>query len=298
MESINKIVVNLWFNKEAAEASRFYLGVFKNSRLLSRCTLPGTPSGDVEILTMEIDDLHLMLMSAGPYFKINPSVSFMVSCTAKAEVQAYWDALIDGGKEMMPLDSYDFSEFYGWVEDKFGVSWQIMYVGSTPVAAKIRPALMFVGSNAGRAEEAIKFYTQVFRKAEIRSISRYGQGFPPNDPTMLNFAEFILEGRSFSVMDSAYEHDFAFNEAISMVIHCDNQEEIDYYWDALSADPEAEQCGWIKDKYGLSWQVSPMVLNDMMNDADPAALVRITRAVLDMKKIDLAALEKAYRGEM
>ena len=297
METINKIMVNLWFDKEAAEAGSFYLNVFKNSRLLSRSTLPDTPSGDVDTLTLAIEDLHLLLMSAGPHFKINPSVSFMVNCTSKAEVQGYWESLIDGGTEMMPLDSYDFSEFYGWVEDKFGVSWQIMYVGNELASAKIRPALMFVGKNAGLAEEAIEYYTNVFRKSEIRSVSRYGKGFPPNDPEMLNFAEFILEGQRFSIMDSAYEHAFAFSEAISIILHCDTQEEIDYYWDALSADPASEQCGWLKDKYGLSWQISPMIMNDMMNDADPAALDRITRAFLDMKKIDLAALEKAYRGE-
>ena len=157
METINKIMVNLWFDKEAAEAGSFYLNVFKNSRLLSRSTLPDTPSGDVDTLTLAIEDLHLLLMSAGPHFKINPSVSFMVNCTSKAEVQGYWESLIDGGTEMMPLDSYDFSEFYGWVEDKFGVSWQIMYVGNELASAKIRPALMFVGKNAGLAEEAIEY---------------------------------------------------------------------------------------------------------------------------------------------
>lgn len=297
MEGIRKIMTHLWFDKEAGEAGDFYLKVFKNSKLLSRRTIPGTPSGDVDSLTLEIEDLNLMLLSAGPYFKINPSISFMISCSSKEEVEYYWNSFIEGGELMMPLDKYDFSELYGWVQDKYGVSWQIMYVGDIEIGTKIRPAIMFVGENAGHAEEAMEFYTKVLKNSKIKSVSRYGDGFPPNKPEMLNFAEFILEGQSFSIMDSAFEHQFQLNEAISFIINCDNQEEIDYYWDKLSAVPEAEQCGWIKDKYGLSWQITPTVMNDIMNDADPKTLERITEAFLKMKKFDLAELERAYKGE-
>ena len=296
MKGIHKIMTHLWFDKEGADAGEFYLKVFENSRLLSRRTIPGTPSGDVESLTLEIEDINLMLLSAGPYFKVNPSVSFMVSCSNKDEVMKYWEAFIEGGQALMPLDNYGFSELYGWVVDKFGVSWQIMYVGDEAINAKIRPALMFVGENCGRGEEAIGYYTEVFKNTEIKAVSRYGESFPPNKPEMLNFSEFILEGQSFSIMDSAYEHEFGFNEAISFIINCDTQEEIDYYWEKLSADPESEQCGWIKDKYGVSWQITPTVMNDMMHEADPAALDRVTKAFLQMKKFDLAELERAYKG--
>lgn len=297
MEGINKIMTHLWFDKEAGAAGEFYLKVFKNSRLLSRRTIPGTPSGDVDSLTLEVENINLMLLSAGPYFKINPSISFMISCNTKEEVKCYWDSFIDGGEVMMPLDKYDFSEYYGWVQDKFGVSWQIMDVGDQKIESKIRPAIMFVGGNAGKAEEALNFYTSIFKDSDIRSISRYGESFPPNKPEMINFAEFILEGHSFSIMDSAFEHEFQFNEAISFIINCNDQDEIDYYWEKLSAVPEAEQCGWIKDKYGLSWQITPTVMNDMMNDADKEKLARVTEAFLKMKKFDIAELERAYRGE-
>lgn len=297
MEGINKIMTHLWFDKEAVVAADFYLNVFENSRLLNKTTIPGTPSGDVDSVTLAIEDHNLMMISAGPDFKVNPSVSFMVSCTSKDEVNRYWDAFIDGGQAMMPLDTYPFSELYGWVEDKYGVSWQLMYVGDEPVGAKIRPSLMFVGENCGRAEEAMKYYTQVFRNAEIKAVSRYGEGFPPNKPEMLNFAEFTLEGQSFSIMDSAYDHEFQFSEGISFIINCDTQEEIDYYWESLSADPSAEQCGWLKDRFGVFWQIVPAAMNDMMNDADPEAMERVTKAFLQMKKFDIAELEKAYRGE-
>ena len=297
MEGIHKLMTHLWFDKQAADAADFYLKIFPEGRILSRVTIPGTPSGDVESVTLDIFDINLMLLSAGPYFKINPSISLMIQCTTKDEVTKYWQAFMDGGQALMPLDRYDFSERYGWVEDQFGVSWQILYVGDQKIHAKIRPALMFVGENSGHAEEAIGFYTKVFKNSSVKSVSRYGEGFPPNKPEMLNFADFVLEGQHFSIMDSAYEHAFAFNEAVSLIINCDSQEEIDYYWQKLSAVPEAEQCGWIKDKYGVSWQITPTAMNVIMNNADPATLARVTQAFLKMKKFNLAELEKAYRNQ-
>lgn len=296
MEKVRKITTHLWFDNEAALAGEFYLKVFDNSKLLSRTKMTGTPSGEVETLSIEIEGMNMMLLSAGPYFKVNPSVSFMINCSSKDEVSKYWEAFIEEGQALMPLDSYDFSELYGWVQDKFGVSWQIMYT-TDEINVKIRPALMFVGDNCGRAEEAIDYYIKVFKNSKLKSVSRYGENFPPNKPEMLNFAEFILEGQYFSIMDSAFEHLFSFNEAISFIINCDNQEEIDYYWEKLSADPEAEQCGWIKDKFGLSWQIVPRVMNDIMLKAEPQALERVTKSFLQMKKFNVAELERAYKGE-
>ena len=95
-------------------------------------------------------------------------------------------------------------------------------------------------------------------------------------------------------MDSAREHRFAFNEAISFLVHCDTQEEIDYYWDKLSAVPEAEQCGWLKDQYGLSWQVVPNAMDEMMKEKDEKKLARVTETFLKMKKLDLAKIREAY----
>jgi len=98
-------------------------------------------------------------------------------------------------------------------------------------------------------------------------------------------------------MDSAYAHNFAFNEAISFIVHCMTQEEIDYYWGKLSVDPNAEQCGWLKDQYGLSWQIVPAVMEEMLQDKDGERLARVTEAFLRMKKFDIVVLLKAYRGE-
>jgi predicted 3-demethylubiquinone-9 3-methyltransferase (glyoxalase superfamily) len=108
------------------------------------------------------------------------------------------------------------------------------------------------------------------------------------------FADFMLEGQWFGAADSAHPHNFSFNEAISFIVHCENQEEIDYYWERLSAVPEAEQCGWLKDQYGLSWQIVPTAMDAMMSGATREQLDRLTQAFLPMKKLDIAQLQKAY----
>jgi predicted 3-demethylubiquinone-9 3-methyltransferase (glyoxalase superfamily) len=110
------------------------------------------------------------------------------------------------------------------------------------------------------------------------------------------YADFVIENCWLAAMDSAQEHKFNFNEAISLLVFCDNQKEIDYYWSKLSADPAAEQCGWLKDKFGLSWQINPSRMDKMLNDNDPKRVQRVTKAFLKMKKFDLAELEKAYQG--
>ena len=110
------------------------------------------------------------------------------------------------------------------------------------------------------------------------------------------FTDFMLEGQWFAAMDSAREHKFKFNEAISFRVNCDTQKEIDYYWEKLSAVAEAEQCGWLKDKFGLSWQIVPTELDEMMRGATPGQIARLTQAFLKMKKFDLAELRKAYQG--
>jgi predicted 3-demethylubiquinone-9 3-methyltransferase (glyoxalase superfamily) len=108
------------------------------------------------------------------------------------------------------------------------------------------------------------------------------------------FTDFKLAGQWFVAMDSGHEHRFQFNEAVSFMVYCTDQAEIDYYWNKLSADPSAEQCGWLKDQYGVSWQIVPADLDEMMEDQDPQRVARVTQASLKMKKFDLAELQRAY----
>jgi predicted 3-demethylubiquinone-9 3-methyltransferase (glyoxalase superfamily) len=245
-----------------------------------------------------------MAISAGPLFKFNPSVSFIVNFdpsrdkNARNNLDILWERLSQGGMALMPLDKYPFSERFGWVQDKYGLSWQLIF--SNPEGEErpfIVPSLMFVGDVSGRAEEAINFYLSIFENSKMGAIMHYGAGQEPDKEGTVMFADFMLEGQWFAATDSAHEHNFAFNEAISFLVHCDTQEEIDTYWERLSEVPEAEQCGWLKDKFGLSWQISPTALGEMLTNGTREQIDRVTQAFLPMKKLEVAELQKAYKGK-
>lgn len=292
---MQKIVPHLWFDKDANEAAEFYISLFKDSKIKNKTVLNNTPSGTAELLTIELAGQDFMLISAGPYFKFTPAVSFLISCNSIEEVEDLWEKLIVGGSELMPLGSYPFSEKYGWLADRYGLSWQVMFIGEEEITQKITPMLMFVGDNCGKADEAINYYSSTFKNSKIDNIQRYGENPGPDKPDFIQRAEFTLENQKFWAMDSAYNHEFAFNEAISFLINCDTQEEIDYYWEKLSRVPEAEACGWIKDGYGLSWQINPSIMEELLNDKDQEKVKRVTEAFLKMKKFDIKKLKEAYK---
>jgi predicted 3-demethylubiquinone-9 3-methyltransferase (glyoxalase superfamily) len=294
---MQKITTHLWFDKEAKEAAAFYTSVFENSKIKDTTTLHNTPSDSVDMVTIELSGQDFTLLSAGPLFKFNPSVSFLVACQTKDEVDALWEKLSVGGAALMELGEYPFSEKYGWTQDKYGLSWQVMFMGERKIKQKITPTLMFVREVCGKAEEAINFYASIFNNAKVGDILRYGRGEEPDKEGTVKHAAFTLLGQEFAAMDSARGHNFTFNEAISLMVHCDTQEEIDYYWGKLTADPKAEQCGWLKDTYGLSWQIVPSVMDEMFKEKDEKKIARVTEAFLKMKKFDIDALKRAYEGE-
>jgi predicted 3-demethylubiquinone-9 3-methyltransferase (glyoxalase superfamily) len=248
----------------------------------------------VDLLTIELLGQEFRLINAGPLFKFTPAVSFLVACETKKEVDALWNELSKGGSALMELSEYPFSERYGWTQDRYGLSGQVMFMGDRQIEQRITPTLMFVGQQSGRAEEAINFYSSVFHDAKVDHILRYGKDDKPDKERTIKHAGFSLEGESFAVMDSARLHNFTFNEAISFMVHCDTQERIDYFWSKLSAEPKPEQCGWLKDKFGLSWQIVPTVMDEMLSDRGQSKLARVTDAFLKMKKFDIAKLKEAY----
>jgi predicted 3-demethylubiquinone-9 3-methyltransferase (glyoxalase superfamily) len=298
-----KIVPHLWYDKEAKEAAQFYASIFPDSKITDVTTLHDTPSGDSDIVSFELWGQKFMAISAGPYFKINPSVSFIVNFDplrendASEKINVVWNKLSEGGTALMPLDRYPFSERYGWIQDKYGLTWQLMLTNPEgEQRPTIVPSLLFVGDNCGNAEEAINFYLSVFKITKQGHIARYPNGMEPDKAGTIMFADFSLENQWFAAMDSAHKHKFNFNEAISFMVYCDTQEEIDYYWERLTAVSEAEQCGWLKDKFGVSWQIVPSEMDEMMRKGTPEQLERLTKAFLKMKKFDLVELQKAYKG--
>ena len=161
---------------------------------------------------------------------------------------------------------------------------------------KITPCLWF----DNQAEEAVHFYTSIFRDSRIRKVTRYGkEGFEihgrPEGTVMV--VEFEIEGQTFTALNGGPI--FTFNEAVSFQVRCETQEELDYYWGRLSegGDEKAHACGWLKDRYGVSWQIVPGVLAKLVGDADSDKSQRAMKAMLQMKKIDIEAIRKAYDGE-
>lgn len=294
-----KITPHLWFDKEAREAAEFYVSLFPDSKIDSTQTLHNTPSppaGDTDIVSFTLAGQSFMAISAGPVFKFNPSISFHVKCKTAEEVDALWAKLSPGGTVLMELGEYPFSKRYGWLQDKYGLSWQIIFAGEGELTQKIVPVLMFVGGVSGKTEEAVNFYASVFPEAKATILARYGKGEEPDKEGTVKYAQFTIQGQEFGAMDSAYPHKFAFNEAISFIVYCEDQKEIDSFWKKLSAVPESEQCGWLKDKYGVSWQIVPTAMDEMMSKGTPEQIDRVTQAFLPMKKLDISNLQKAYEG--
>ncbi len=301
---MQKIIPHLWFDKEAKEAAEFYTSIFPDSKITNVTTIHDTPLGDCDIVSFELRGQSFMAISAGPHFKFNPSVSFIVNFDhsrendAKGNIDVVWKRLLEGGKVLMPIQEYPFSKRYGWLQDKYGLSWQLILTSPEgEERPEIVPSLLFVGDKCGKAEEAVNFYTSVFKDSKKGVLMRYIAGQEPDKEDTVMFSDFKLLDLWFAAMDSAHEHKFTFNEAISFMVHCDTQKEIDYYWGKLSAFPESEQCGWLKDKYGVSWQIVPTVMDEMMSDKDPKRLARVTQAFLKMKKFDIAELKKAAEGK-
>jgi len=302
---MQKITPHLWFDSQAEEAAKLYISLFKNSRILKTARYGKAgfefhhqPEGALMTIDFELAGQEFIGLNAGPIFKFTPAVSFLIACKTKGEVDALWERLSAGGTALMELGEYPFSEKYGWTQDRYGLSWQVMAMGDRNITQKITPTLMFVGDVSGRAEEAIKFYASVFRNARIGDILRYGKGEKPDKEGTIRHAAFTLEGQEFAAMDSAHKHEFSFTEAISLLVRCETQAEIDHYWYKLieGGDPKAQQCGWLKDRFGLSWQVTPANLEEMLQDRDKEKVERVTTAFLKMKKFDISELKRAFEG--
>lgn len=298
---MQRVVPNLWFDHNAKEAADFYISVFKDSKINALSYYPKTQeegladfqkdlAGKVLTVDFELSSYHFTAINADTTFRPNPSISFFYTCNSKEESDQLWKKLSEGGKILMKLGQYPFSKYYGWVQDKYGFSWQLIL--NNPVGdkrPKIVPSLMFTKERDGQAEEAMKFYTSVFKDSEISSnLNKYPHEMGADREGKISYADFRLFDGWFAVMDGGKEHDFSFNPAISLMVSCKDQKEIDYYWEKLSANPEFEQCGWLQDKYGVSWQITPSNIEELLKV--PGAFKRM----MQMKKLDIAKLQETH----
>jgi len=294
-----KITPNLWFDG-AKEAVDFYLDAFPGSKIVNTIYYPNSPEeglADFQLeyagkelgIDFEIAGQRFTAINAGPMFKFNPSISFMVNFDPSRDEQArenldkLWEKLLNGGEVLMELGEYPYSKRYGWVKDRFGLTWQLILTDPEGDPRPfIIPSLMFAGKNTNHAEEAANYYVSVFKNAKLGEVARYPEASGPANAGSIMFADLMLESQWFAVMDSGVEQDFTFNEAVSFAVECEDQAEIDELWSKLSKVPESEQCGWCKDQYGVSWQIIPKNMNQLMEK--PGAYVKM----MEMKKLVIA----------
>lgn len=283
---------HLWFPGTGASAARFYASLIPGSRWTEPQRVSDTPSGDVEVFSVTLAGLETQFLSAPSPFRFTPAISLLLACSSATEVDRIVAALAEEGSFLMPLGAYPFSGRYAWVVDRFGLSWQVMFTDVHRQPPGITPTLMYVGDQCGRAEEAIRTYSGLFSGSEVGVVDRYdGQGL--DKPGTVRHVGFQLAGRGLAAMDSAQPGLAPFNEAFSLMVTTEDQAETDRLWDALSADPGAEACGWLKDRWGVSWQIVPRTLGRLMSSGNPAVVAAVTQAFLKMKKLDIAGLEAA-----
>ncbi|HYF31111.1 MAG TPA: VOC family protein [Chitinophagaceae bacterium] len=272
----------IWYNGNGKEAAALYCDAFPDARIVSQSPF---------VTEISVSGQSLTLLDGGPMYQPNPSISFFYVCENTQELDRVWNAFSKEGFVMMPLDKYPWSEKYGWVADKYGVSWQIALGKLSDVGQKITPALMFTGKQYGRGEEAINFYSSIFKNTSVDGILRFGPDESPDIEGKVKHAQFSLAGQKFMITESAHAHKFTFSEGVSLTIHCETQQEIDYYWEKLTESGEESMCGWLKDKFGVSWQVIPSILSEIMSD--PAKAGKAAQAFMTMRKLNIEQIVQA-----
>ena len=277
-QTMNKnIYPCLWFDNNAKEAAEFYVNVFDNSKINSEHPL---------VVDFELSGVRFIGLNGGDQFSLTPAVSYFVYCGGDHnKIESLFRKLSEGGMVLFPLDKYDWSEKYAWVQDKFGVNWQLD-IDAINHPQKIVPALLFTNKKAMQVKEAAAFYTSVFKDSKIL------MEYPFPDGENLLFTQFKLNNYLFNAMSGGAEkHKFDFSEGNSFVIECDTQDQIDYYWNMFADGGKEDMCGWVQDKYGVWWQVVPTILKELMTNPEKAQ--KATEAFMKMKKFDIETLRKS-----
>lgn len=294
-----RITPNIWCDHAAEEAGAFYASVFDRttSRVVARYPVDGLPefqrsfAGKPLTVDVEIDGYRITLINAGSEFAPNPAISFLLSVdprrfddenAARAWINRTWTRLGEDGLVLMDIGEYFFSGLYGWVEDRYGVSWQLKLMDrDAEPAPLITPMLVFGGPVRNRSQEAIGLYGELLPPSGITRQVEYPVTEPPHVDEPIIYSEFLLAGQRFAAFDSPVDRDFTFTPGFSLQIDCDGQEKIDRIWEALSAVPQAEQCGWLVDRFGVSWQVVPANLGELMQRPNAYEhLMRMGRIVI------------------
>jgi predicted 3-demethylubiquinone-9 3-methyltransferase (glyoxalase superfamily) len=296
------IVPCLWFDDQATAAAEFYTSTFPGGRVTAVSHYPessdnpsGKPRGSVLTVEFEVAGQRFTALNGGPQFSINPSLSFFAYVDSVDEAERLFARLASGGRVLMPIAEYPWSPRYGWANDRFGVSWQVI-TGQRPAgAAVIAPCLMFNGRVHGKAESALEAYARILPQGSVEAIERYSAGEGGTEGTVKH-GRITVGAQTLIAMDSHIDHGFTFNEAVSLQVMCEDQAEVDRYWAALSEGGEQGPCGWLKDRFGVSWQVVPSCIVEWITSKDTAARDRAFKAVMNMGKLDIATIRAAFLG--
>lgn len=277
---LNSLYSCLWFDSNAKKAAEFYLSIFPNSKIHQDTGL---------VCSFDLMGSKLIGLNGGPKYKVNKALSYFVYCGQEVNIDHLYNNLKEGGEVLFPLDKYDWSPRYAWVKDKFGVNWQL---DIEPInnEQKIVPCLLFSNAKRTQLKAAMQLYTSIFKNSRI--LMEYP--FPPKaglPQGALLFGQVKLGNFILNLMSGMEKEEEDFTEGNSLVIECETQSEIDHFWEALGNGGEYSMCGWLKDKYGVSWQVVPSVLSKLM--ADPVKGPNVIEAFLKMQKFDIATLENA-----
>ena len=278
----NSIYPCIWFDGNALEAAELYCSAFADATI--RSTNP-------VVVIFEIMGKKFMGLNGGANYRPNASISFSITCRSTEELDMAWKLLIKDGQTLMPIDQYPWSDRYGWLQDKYGVSWQLTLGSPGQVTLPDAfPSLLFTGEQNGKAEAAINFYTSLFENSKVELIARY-QANEHDIEDHIKFALFTIDGQKLSVMDSSQNHDLKFNPGISFVVNCETQEEIDYLWLNLTEGGREDRCGWCQDVFGVSWQIVPTILGQLMSD--PQKAPKVVEAFMKMTKFNIQELKDA-----
>jgi predicted 3-demethylubiquinone-9 3-methyltransferase (glyoxalase superfamily) len=270
----------IWFDQQAQQAASFYEEVFPDAERLSENPM---------VVLISIRGTKLMLLNGGPMYQANAAISYFVYCGSDEEIERVYAAFTAKGSIMMPLGTYPWTRRYAWVIDQFGVSWQLD-VEPIRAAQKIVPALLFSQPQGHVVAEAVRNYTRIFEPSMILMEAPH----PPQADMLegaLLFAQFKLHDYIFNAMSSTERHEFQFGPGNSFVVECDTQEQIDHFWSELGSGGQYQMCGWLVDRYGVSWQIIPSILPTLM--ADPLKRDKVVEAFMKMQKFEIAGLVDA-----
>lgn len=270
----------LWFDNQAGQAANHYCSIFQHSRMLKEAGL---------VTSFEVWGTKLIGLNGGPHFTMNPSLSFYVYCGNDSEITRLYEALSPGSTILMPLGKYGWSEKYTWFVDSFGVNWQLD-IADIASPQKIVPTLLFANEKMGKVKDTVMHYTRIFSGSAVLLEAPYPESAALGEGTLL-FSRFSLNGFIVNAMSSTQKHDFDFSPGSSLVVECETQQEIDFFWEKLAEGGKYSMCGWLEDSFGVSWQIIPVCLAKLMSD--PERRQRVNAALMKMKKIEIEKLEEA-----